>query len=99
MGLIGLDLHAAAASVTLLSAPEIAVQKILVYGQACRQAGEECNQGFAVGFPGSEVAQHKQLILTDECRRDEKAKRKTNGFYAVTMNSHIDRINCICTLI
>ena len=70
MSPVGFDLHAAAASVALLSAPEVAVKKGLVHSQSRGQSGDECDQGFAVGFSGSEVAQHKQLILTDELPHD-----------------------------
>jgi hypothetical protein len=66
VGLVGLDFHAAAATVSLLPPPEVAVNKFLVYAHSSGQPREKCNQSFAMRLPGSEVAQHKQLILTDE---------------------------------
>src|SRR5579862_8302029 len=58
MGGIPLNLHATAATVSLLAAPEFAVDECLVDLESGRHAGEEGYQGFAVGFPCCEVAQH-----------------------------------------
>src|ERR1700758_2099140 len=92
MSPVGFDLHAPAAAVALLSAPKVAVNKSLVHGQACGQPGEECDQGFAVGFSGSEVAQHKQLILTDELPHDRTRAAESIRFSAVTLNTEDCRI-------
>src|SRR6202162_1428077 len=59
------DLHAAAAAIALLPAPEFAVEKGLVDSQSSGQAGKEAYQSFAVRFSGCEVAKHKCSILPD----------------------------------
>ena len=64
-----LNLHAAAAAVALLPAPELAVEKSLVQFEPGRQAREERDQSFAVRFSGSKVAQHKCSILPDAASR------------------------------
>jgi hypothetical protein len=66
VGLVGLNLHATAAAVALLPAPEITIQESLIHRQPRRQSRQESNQGFSMRFSRCEVAQHKQLILTDE---------------------------------
>ena len=65
VGGVALDLHAAAAAVALLAAPEFAVEEGLIDFQSGGQAGKESDQGFAVRFSGSEIAQHKRSIVTD----------------------------------
>jgi hypothetical protein len=60
---IGFDLHAPAASKALLAAPEFAIHERLVDRQPGRQPGKERYQGLAVGFSGSEVAQHVEEAL------------------------------------
>ena len=62
---VALNLHAPAAAIALLPAPEFAVEKCLVYFEPGGQAREESDQSFAVRFSGSEVAQHKCSILPD----------------------------------
>src|SRR5579864_1900312 len=64
--LVRLDLHAPAATITLLPSPKVAIEKFLIHGQTRRQTRQEGNQGFTMGLPGCEVAQHKPMILTDE---------------------------------
>jgi uncharacterized protein YlaN (UPF0358 family) len=78
--LVGLNFHTAATAVSLLSPPEVPVYKFLVDTQSGGQAGEKCDQSFAVRLPGSEVAQHKQLILTDEGQRYGEGNPRINGF-------------------
>lgn len=65
VGGVGLDLHAAAAAVSLLTAPEFAVEELLIDFQAGGDAGQEGDERLSVGFSGGEVAQHKFLIVPD----------------------------------
>ena len=60
-----LDLHASAAAVALLTTPEFAVDEGLVDFQSGGHAGKKGDEGFAVGFSGGEVAQHKWSIVPD----------------------------------
>jgi hypothetical protein len=61
VGGVSLDLHAAAAAVSLLAAPELAIEEWLIDFQAGGDAGEEGDEGLSVGFTGSEVAQHSNF--------------------------------------
>src|SRR5215469_552075 len=65
VGGVALDLHAPAASVALLAAPEFAVEQCLIHLQTGRNAGNKGDQSLAVGFSCGEVAQHKLLIVPD----------------------------------
>src|SRR3954464_10841646 len=58
VGRILLDLHASAAAVALLAAPELAIDEFLVEIEPGGNAGEGCNQGFAMGFAGGGETQH-----------------------------------------
>ena len=69
MSRIGFDLHAAAASIALLAAPEFTVNEGLVHFETSRNPGQECNQSLSMGFSGREVAQHKFLIVPDRGRK------------------------------
>src|SRR6266705_1763059 len=60
---IALYLHASAATITLLTSPEIAVEKVLVDDQARRHAREHRNQELSVRFPGGREAQHVQDFI------------------------------------
>ena len=60
---IALDLHAAAPAIPLLAAPELAIHKFLIYGQASGQPREKRDQRLAMGLSGSEVAQHGDMAL------------------------------------
>ena len=71
VGGVALDLHAAAAAVALLAAPEFAVEEGLIDFQSGGHAGKEGDQSLAVGFSGGEVAQHKFLIVPDGGSRNE----------------------------
>ena len=62
---VALDLHAAAAAIALLAAPEFAVDERLIDFQSRRQAGKEGDQSLAVRFSGSEITQHKRSIVPD----------------------------------
>ncbi len=81
---IPLDLHAPAAAVALLPAPQLAIHKRLIYlkpGGQPRQKGDEC---FAVRLPRCEVTQHSCSILPDAPRlplsgRETKLKIKTES--------------------
>ena len=66
VGGVCLDFHATAAAVSLLAAPEFAVEERLIDFQAGGDAGEKGDEGLSVGFSGGEVAQHKFLIVPDE---------------------------------
>jgi hypothetical protein len=77
---VGFDFHTTAAAVSLLSSPEVPVYEFLIDAQAGGQAGEKRDQSFAVRLPGGEVAQHKQLILTDEGLGYGESNRTINGF-------------------
>ena len=48
VGGVALDLHASAATVALLAAPEFAIEKRRVDFQSGRHAGKKSDQGFAV---------------------------------------------------
>src|SRR5665213_1780262 len=63
--LVGFNLHASAAAIALLAAPEFAVHKIKVYGDASRQSGNERNQCLAVGFAGCGETDHIDSIVTE----------------------------------
>ncbi len=65
MSAVSLDLHAAAAAIALLAAPEFAVDERLIDCQSRGQAGKEGDQSLAVRFSGSEIAQHKRPIVPD----------------------------------
>ena len=60
---VGFDLHAPAAPKALLAPPKFAIHKCLIHRQPGRQPGKERNQRLAVGFSGSEVAQHVEKAL------------------------------------
>src|SRR5260370_28314414 len=62
---VSLDLHAAAATIALLAAPEFAVEERLIDFQSGGQAGKEGDQSLAVRFSGSEITQHKRSIVPD----------------------------------
>src|SRR5450432_2458424 len=68
VGGVALDLHASAAAVALLAAPEFAVEEGLVDFQSGGHAGKEGDEGLAVGFSGCEVAQHERSIVPDARR-------------------------------
>src|SRR2546426_6152563 len=65
VGGVALDFHATATAVSLLAAPEFAVEEGLVHFQSGGEAGKKCDQGFAVRLSGREVAQHKLSIVPD----------------------------------
>ena len=52
VGLVGLNLHAAAAAVALLAPPQLAVHEIQIDGHAGRQPGDQRDQRLAVGLAG-----------------------------------------------
>src|SRR5579863_2218001 len=62
---IPLNLHSATASIALLPAPQLAVDKCLIHFESRGQARKESDQSFAVRFSRCEVAQHKCSILPD----------------------------------
>ena len=78
MGGVALDLHAAAAAVALLAAPEFAVEEGLIDFQSGGHAGQKGDQGFAVRFSGGEVAQHKRSIVPD-CEAGSGCQSGTAG--------------------
>ena len=52
VGLVGLDLHAAAAAIALLAAPKFAVHEIQIDRHPGRQSGDQGNQSLAVRLSG-----------------------------------------------
>src|SRR3984893_201236 len=66
---VSLDLHAAAAAIALLAAPQFAVDERLIDFQSGGQAGKEGDQSLAVRFSGSEITQHKRPIVPDGWER------------------------------
>src|SRR4029077_12763246 len=63
MGSVRLNLHPPTTTVALLSPPQVAIDEFLVDFQAGWQTRQECDQSFAMGLAGGEVAQHKRSIL------------------------------------
>jgi hypothetical protein len=57
-GGIALDFHSAAAAVTLLPTPQFVVYKVLRDFKSSGQAGNKCDQGFAVRLSRGEEFQH-----------------------------------------
>ena len=57
-GAVGLDLHAAAAAVALLAAPELAIDGVERDGDAGRESGQRRHQAFAVRLAGGLKSQH-----------------------------------------
>src|SRR4051812_31666712 len=57
-GRIALDFHPTAAAVTLLSAPQFVVYKVLRHFKSSGQAGDKCDQSLAVRLSGGEEFQH-----------------------------------------
>ena len=68
--LVGLDLHAAAAAVALLSAPELAIDEVDVDGDTGGQAGDERDESFAVRFSGGFETNHDLMIIRDSTLGD-----------------------------
>ena len=62
---VALNFHAAAAAVSLLTAPQVAIHEGLVHFQAGRQARKESDQRLAMRLPGGEVTEHKRSILPE----------------------------------
>ena len=57
-GAVGLDLHAPAAAVALLAAPEFAIDGVERDGNAGRKPGERGDQALAVRLPGCFETKH-----------------------------------------
>jgi hypothetical protein len=57
--LICLDLHPAAAPITLLPAPELPINGVQADWNPGREPGERGDQTFSVGFAGSFEAKHQ----------------------------------------
>ncbi len=81
VGGVALDLHAAAAAVALLAAPEFPVEEGLVDFQSGGHAGKEGDQSFAVGLSRGEVTQHKRSIVPDREVAIGVPKRETRPSY------------------
>ena len=62
---VALDAHAAAASVALLAAPELVVEKRLVDRDARRETADEGYEGFAVAFAGCGETKHVASYCND----------------------------------
>jgi hypothetical protein len=60
---VGFDLHPSAAPKALLAAPEFAVHKRLIHRQPSWQPRKKRNQGLAMRFSGSKIAQHVEQAL------------------------------------
>ncbi len=76
VGGVALDLHASAAAVTLLAAPQFAVEKRLIDLHSGRQAGKKGDQGFSMRLARGEVAQHKLSIVPDAAREEDCGPRR-----------------------
>jgi hypothetical protein len=50
VGLVGFDLHAAAAAVALLTAPKLAIDELDIDGDAGGKPGDEGDESLSVGF-------------------------------------------------
>src|SRR5215471_429560 len=62
---VALDLHAPAAAVALLPAPELMIDKGLVNLQAGGHAGKKGEEGLAMRLSRCEIAQHKFSIVPE----------------------------------
>ncbi len=60
---VGFDFHAPAASKALLTPPEFAIDKSLVDRHPSGQPRKKRHQRLAMGFAGSEIAQHVEKAL------------------------------------
>ena len=63
VGLVGLDLHAAAAAVALLAAPKLAVYELEIDGNAGGNARNQGDEGLAVRLPCGGKANHVLSIV------------------------------------
>jgi len=63
MRAVSFNLHAAAASKSLLATPQFPIHKCLVHRQSGGQPGKKGNQRLAMGLSGSKVAQHVEKAL------------------------------------
>ena len=52
MGVVALDLHAAAAAIALLAPPQLAVDELLIDRKPSRHAGEQRDQRLSVRLTG-----------------------------------------------
>ena len=59
MGGVALDAHTAAATVALLAAPELVVEKGLIDGNTRRKTADERYEGFTVAFAGCRETEHE----------------------------------------
>jgi hypothetical protein len=65
MGLVGFDLHAAAAAVALLAPPQLAIHKFEIDRHARGKPADHRDQSFAVRLPGTGKSDHSSL----DCNR------------------------------
>ena len=63
LGAVLLDLHAAAAAVALLAAPQLVVDGFQRYGYAGGKPCERRHEALAMGLSGRLKAQHRMRIL------------------------------------
>jgi hypothetical protein len=63
MGGVALDAHTASTSVALLAAPELVIQKRLVYGDTGRKTTEQGDKRFAMAFAGCRETKHRDSII------------------------------------
>ena len=63
VGRIALDLHASAATKTLLASPEFTIDEFLSDRQAGGQSRDEGDKGLAVRLSGGEIAKHGEQAL------------------------------------
>ena len=76
LGAVGLDLHAPAAAVALLAAPELAVDGVEGHWYAGGESGQRGHKAFAVGLAGGFKSQHaKTLMLAGERREGHPGVR------------------------
>src|SRR5580658_6138015 len=63
--LVGLDLHAPAAAISLLPPPQLAVNELKIDRNPGRQPGDHRNEGLAMRLAGSRKADHIDSIVTE----------------------------------
>ena len=65
VGGVALDLHAAAAAIALLAAPEFAIDEGEIDRHPGRHARKQSHQSLAVGFAGCREAQHRGMVIVE----------------------------------
>ena len=86
VGLVGFNLHAAAAAIALLAPPQIAVDEVKINGHTGRQSGDQRNQRLPMRLPGRRKTNHSSLIVTEKRGSGvrDQGSEKTNRRYATS---------------